>query len=275
MKNPLMRVINLWRTMRTQRNMPLRLEFVVTDYCNLNCAGCTHYSPLAEKEFESLERLRKTMAHLARVCGDEVSKVYLIGGETLLYPHLTEAMRAMRSEFATQTAYVFTNGLMLGRMSEEFWETAREGDFVIALTRYPINFDYDEAERLCAEKGVRCEVYGDRSQADSFFRFPLDPAKGVNPRISHLKCYNFGCLSVVGDRLYPCSISGCVSHLNKAHGTNFEHVKGDWLEVSDIKSVGEIKRLRNSPVPFCGYCLPPEPVAYARSERKPNEWMNQ
>lgn len=264
--------VRRWHELRT---MPLRLEFVLTDYCNLNCKGCTHYSPLAEKEFAALETVEASMRKLAEVCGDKAEKLYLIGGETLLYPRLVEAMQALRRNFPKQTLYIFTNGIALPKMDGIFWQTASQLGFVIAITRYPIRFDYDAAIALCHDKGVKTEIFGDRSMADSFFRFALDPAKKQNAAIAHFKCYNRGCLSIIGNRLYPCSISACVSHLNKACGTKFGHLDGDWLDIDGISDISQIRRLRDRPVPFCGYCInPPATVKYGPSRRLASEWVD-
>ena len=259
---------------RQQRSYELRLEFVVTDYCNLNCKGCTHYSPVAPRQFEALDLLRQEMEHLGRTCGKQVAKAYLIGGETLLYPHLTQAMRSLRENFPTQRLYIFTNGLLLGRMSDEFWSLARELDFIIAITIYPVKVDYDRIIALCHEKGVRTEIYGDRGCSGSFFRFPLSPDKEKNNFKKHMTCFNRGCISVIGGWIYPCSISGCVSHLNKAFGTDFRHEEGDRLKVSEVKSAKEILRLYRRAVPFCGYCRKPSPEPYGLSRRAPSEWID-
>ncbi|MCM1452527.1 MAG: radical SAM protein [Clostridium sp.] len=274
MRNPLKRIANIIKRWHELRSMPLRLEFVVTDYCNLNCKGCTHYSSLAAKEFADISLLKHNMRHLSAICSSKLKSAYLIGGETLLYPHLIEAMEAMRKCFPSQCLYVFTNGLALPRMSDDFWEAASRLDFTIAITRYPIKFDYDAVIELCKRRGAKAEVFGDRSLAESFFKFRLDPEKAQNPRVSHFKCYNRGCLSIIGARLYPCSISGCVSHLNKACGTDFQHLPGDFIEIDSITSIKQIMRLRDKPVPFCGYCvLPPQEVAYGPSKRVADEWI--
>ncbi|MDO5394981.1 MAG: 4Fe-4S cluster-binding domain-containing protein [Bacteroidales bacterium] len=274
MANPIKKMIRAVRQLRAMRRAPLRLEFILTDYCNLNCKGCTHYSPLAAKEFADLSRLEASMQHLGRTCATGIRDVYLIGGETLLYPALPEAMQALRRNFPTQDMYIFTNGIMLERMDDRFWEAVRNTDCIIAITRYPINFNYQHAEETCRLNGARVRIFADRADDSPFFRFALDPLKEQNGRISHFKCYNNGCISVIGSRVYPCSISGCVSHLNKACGTDFTHQDGDWLEVEKIRGVRDIQRLRNRPVPFCSYCIvPPDTVSYGPSARHISEWV--
>lgn len=260
-------------TLRAHRSMPLRLEFVLTDACNLNCKGCTHYSPLAPREFEPLERLRASMKHLGKVCGSEIKRAYLIGGEPLLYPGIDQAIRALRHSFAHSELLLFTNGIALPQMPEAFWQAAHDADMVIAITRYPIRFDYDAAIALCRERGVRTEVFADRGVEGSFLKFPLDPQKRCNPRVAHFKCFNRGCVSVVGDYVYPCSVSGCVEHLNRSCGTTFRHEKGDRIRVADVRSAADIRRLRDRPVPFCGYCAAPVASPYAPSRRSADEWV--
>lgn len=273
-KNLFGRISQAIRRWKELRSMPLRLEFVLSDYCNLNCRGCTHYSPLAPREFEPLDILERNMAHLSSVCGEKVKNAYLIGGEPLLYPAIAQAMRMLRKYFPTQDLYVFTNGIALPKMDNDFWKAATDCDIIIAITRYPIRFDYDAVMKICQSHKVRTDVFGDRSRPDSFFKFALDPEKRQNPHISHYKCYNRGCVSVTGGRVYPCSISACVGHLNRAFGTRFIHEKGDWIDVTDVRSAKDIFRLRDRPVPFCGYCARPETVSYGPSRRQADEWTN-
>ena len=275
MRNIFKRLARLVKVAAYRRRAPLHLEFVVSDYCNLNCRGCTHYSALAPKQFQPIDQLRRTAARLGAVCGDGIEAAYLIGGETLLYPDLTEAMEILRHNFPFQQLYVYTNGIMLSGMSPEFWQTAHRLHFTIALTRYPINFDYDSAERLCRERGVEVKVIADRGEENSFFRFALDREGRQNAMVSHFKCYHFGCISVIGDRIYPCPISGCSGHLNRAFGTGFEHRPGDWLEVENVDDLRQIRRLRDKPVPFCRYCkLSPASVPYGPSACDPSEWVD-
>lgn len=254
--------------------MPLHVEFILTDFCNLNCRGCTHYSPLAPKEFAPLADLETAMAHLGRTCGSQIKSAYLIGGETLLYPHLPQAMHALRKAFPSRDLYIFTNGLLLPKMSDEFWNAAKEFGFILAVTRYPINFNYDAVLELCRAKDVNAEIFGDRAKSDSFYRFPLDPQGRANPVLAHFRCLNRGCLSVLGQNIYPCSISACIGHLNRAANTDFRHRSGDFLTVGSIRSAADLLRFRNHAVPFCRHCLKAQPRPFALSSRNPNEWIS-
>lgn len=253
---------------------PLHIEFNVTDYCNLNCKCCSHYSPLAPEEYQGLDSLEEDMRHISGIKNAEmIEGVYLIGGETLLYPELKQAMRMARKYFPWAKISIFTNGLLIPKMDDEFWETCRQEDCVIALTRYPIKFDFDKVEATVREKGVKLEVFGDRGDDNSFFRLPLDPEKKQNPRLAHFRCISYGCITIDHGKIFPCSQAACVGHLNRKFGTDFKWEKGDYIPVKDLKDAHELKLLRGKPIPFCGYCMHKEVIPHATSLREKKEWV--
>lgn len=261
-------------TIQEKRHKPLHIEFNLTDFCNLNCKGCSHYSPLAPAEFEPLGELEHSMKRISEIKdSDKIEEVYLIGGETLLYPQLPEAIKLARKYFPLAKISIFTNGILIPKMNDEFWETCRSENCVISITRYPVKFDYDAVAALCKEKGVECEVFGDRGEDNSFFKLPLDPQKKQNGRIAHFKCISFGCITVDHGKIFPCPQSACVGHLNKKFGTEFKWENGDYINVDEIRDVKELYDLRNKPVPFCKYCCQVKPVAYGPSKREVSEWL--
>lgn len=269
------KIRNAISTIKQKKSTPLHIEFNLTDFCNLNCKGCSHYSPLAPAEFEPLEDLERAMYHISAIRdGEKIRSVFLIGGETLLYPDLEEAMRMSRRFFPWAEILVFTNGLLLPKMSETFWETCRRERIEIALTRYPLKFDYDKVEELCREKGVSVSVFGDRGVANTFFRLPLDPEKRQKGWLSHFRCIGFGCITIEKGRIFPCSQAACVGHLNRRFGTDFKWEQGDFIKVEDLKSAEQLFNLRDKPIPFCSYCKPIECVDYGPSKRLKEEWVD-
>lgn len=262
------------QTVMNRRKTPLRVEFNLTDFCNLNCKGCSHYSPLAEREFQPPEQLEESMK---KVSGAKnaglLQDIYLIGGETLLYPEIKEAMVMARKYFPDAKISLFTNGLLIPKLDDEFWKICKETSIVMAITRYPVRFDYDKVEEICRNQGVKSEIFGDRSLKDSFFKLPLDPSKKQNGWMSHFRCISFGCVTVDGGRIFPCSQSACVGHLNRRFGTDFQWKEGDFIEVEKLKDIKEIKRLRDRPVPFCKYCRHQVFTDYGPSKRLKEEWM--
>lgn len=267
------KIRNAVRTVIDRLDHPLHIEFNLADYCNLNCKGCTHYSPLAPEEFEDMESVEVSMKTIAEARNSQkIREVFLIGGETLLYPRLKEVMVMARQYFPWAKISIFTNGLLLPRMEGDFWDLCKNLDIVLAITRYPIKFDYDRVEKICGEKGVKAEIFGDRGQKDSFYKFPLDPEKKQNGRMSHFRCSSFGCITVDHGRIFPCSLSACVRHLNNRFGTDFKYEEGDYIEIRNLTDIKEIFRLRNHPVPFCSYCKRFSFTEFGPSRRELDEW---
>lgn len=274
MKSLFKKASNVIKTWHYRNNLPLRLEFILTDFCNLNCKGCTHYSPVAPEEYMHIEELRHDANYLGKVCPD-MPMVYLIGGETLLYPEINEAMDIMRESFPKAQIKLFTNGILIPKMNNDFWKKVRKNNVILSITRYPVNFDYNTIEEICRNNGAEYEIFGDRGVDNTFFRFPLDPEGKQNPRVSHFKCFNYGCISVKKGKIYPCSISACIENLNKSFGTEFQHQPKDFINVKDVTSLADVLRLRNNPVPFCRYCKAHyDVVKYGPSRREQSEWVD-
>lgn len=260
--------------MKYHRTRPLHVEFNLTDACNLNCKGCSHFSPLAPREFIPLKNLERDVNILSRNCPD-IPEVAIIGGEPLIYPQITEAIKILRTGFPNSKIELYTNGIVLEWMKDEFWEAAKKCDVIISITRYPIKFDYEHVENLCKKNSVKWNIFYDRGQKDGFFHFSLDKSGEQNPYISHFKCFNFGCLTVKDGKIFPCPISACVGHLNRAFNLDFKHSTGDFLKIEDVKNTKDLLSLRNHPVPFCKYCRETrvgEP--YGASKRLPEEWVD-
>lgn len=275
MKNLLKKISDAIKTYRIHKSMPLHIEFNLTDHCNLNCKGCSHYSPLAPDEQLPLSGLENSMRRIAAARNASMIKeIYLIGGETLLYRDLEEAMALARRHFPKIPVKIFTNGLLIPKMKPSFWEACRRHDCTLAITRYPVKFDYDNVADICRRQGVKTMIFGDRSMADSFFRFPLDPTKGKNPRLAHFRCTSFGCVTVDNGRIFPCSQSACIRHVNNRFGTQFRWEEGDFIEVDRLNDIREIIRLRNNPVPFCAYCGHTTTTPYGPSRRTAEEWID-
>ena len=55
------------------------VELHLTDHCNLNCRGCTHYCPVASPWYADLAQHRRDMGRLAQLFRN-VGTIRLMGG---------------------------------------------------------------------------------------------------------------------------------------------------------------------------------------------------
>jgi sulfatase maturation enzyme AslB (radical SAM superfamily) len=77
----------------------LRFGVNLTEHCNLNCAYCGAFSPLAKESFYSVETFRNDCERLSRLTGGKILEVALAGGEPLLHPAVTDFLTIARSNF--------------------------------------------------------------------------------------------------------------------------------------------------------------------------------
>ena len=273
---------NLWRLYGFLK-APYMLDIHVAEHCNLNCIGCNHYSPLAKPAFCDLPALKHSLNTLRdRKVLNMFDCINLIGGEPLLNPDIIEVLKIAREVALTSTSRkrlnikLITNGLLLHRMPESFWEACKKYDIIVSVTHYPIALDYNAIFLLCEEKGVQYECFGDRTVHNGFSLFPLiSKPKDCGKRKlydNYYKCF-MQCMQLVDNRIYGCPQCAYSKYLNEAFGTSFQEEKGDWLEIDHISKF-QLWKFRFSAKPFCKYCtFPIQTVDWKHSERKAEEWI--
>ncbi len=99
-------------------------ELHVTEHCNLRCANCCNMSPLVAEKFLSVEETHALCERMSTVLAADVFKI--MGGEPLLHPDIAGVLRAVRSTSIGDRVRLFTNGLLLPSMKDEFWEALDE-----------------------------------------------------------------------------------------------------------------------------------------------------
>jgi len=112
------------------------VELHLADHCNLNCKGCTHFSPIAEKRYADLNEHERDMKQLQRLFST-IDKIVLMGGEPLLNPQIDSFLFVTRSCFPKANILVYTNGILLPQMPETFWTACRACSIGIDITIYP------------------------------------------------------------------------------------------------------------------------------------------
>jgi hypothetical protein len=96
-----------------------------------------------------LHQFIEDMTEFATVAS--VGEVVFVGGEPLLHPWIMEFLRFMRASAFASSISVFTNGLLVPKMSREFYAEARK----IAVSCYP---GVDGNKVAAALKGQPCSV---------------------------------------------------------------------------------------------------------------------
>jgi len=112
------------------------LELHLADHCNLNCKGCSHFAPIADKRFTDLREYERDMKQLQRLFST-IGKIRLMGGEPLLNPQIDAFIFATRAAFPRAIIRICTNGILLPKMPEKFWNACRICSAGIDISVYP------------------------------------------------------------------------------------------------------------------------------------------
>lgn len=253
----------------------LSFEVSLADHCNLNCAGCNHFSPLALPSFADLEEFTRDFKRMAYLFGDCTLQVKLLGGEPLLNRDINKYLPVARECFPQAEILIVTNGLLLPQMDELFWETCRENRVTIAPTKYPVNFDYDAAEELAKAHRVNYQYFSDRETTRVFEKYALD-SRGIQDRERNYRMCSIPnpCPYLRKGRLYLCPIAPTAHYMSEAFGTQFEESPHDFIDIYQAKSAEEILEFLAKPIPFCRYCRRDvnEVIPWGQSKRELSEW---
>lgn len=130
------------------------VNILLSDHCNLNCASCTNYAPLANKKFTPFEVIEKDIKKLSELAQNKVARIDLMGGEPLLNPEIVEIMWVSRKYFPSTNIAIETNGILLKSMPEEFWQTVKETGIIVRISLYNGINSVDEIKNFAKEKGA-------------------------------------------------------------------------------------------------------------------------
>ncbi len=255
----------------------IKFEIHLVEHCNLNCASCDNFSPLAEPEFISVEEFKKDFERLGNLFNHETERIYLLGGEPLLHPDLLQLMKISRENFTSGEIDVYTNGLLLLQQSKEFWETLRDYNIGLYITCYPVNIDHEKIKALAKEYGIYINWWreNDIGKEFKFMTRPLLLNKTVNYKKNFVDCYKPNwCIMLSHGKLYTCSSVPCIRHFNKFFKQNIPVTEKDYIDIYEAPDGEYILKKLIEPTPVCGYC----DLAHVRygkwhqSERKISEW---
>ena len=98
-----------------------RIEYSITDQCNLNCASCCHYASIAKPYFVSYVQFCKDIMRLSSLTlgGVELDTLGILGGEPLLHKDFISMCVFARQELPLSRIRVTTNGLLLNKLSKK------------------------------------------------------------------------------------------------------------------------------------------------------------
>jgi organic radical activating enzyme len=252
----------LWQKRHEQRQKRITpqgfletLDVALCYHCNLNCAGCNVFSPLAsEPMFADVDVFENDVKRLSCLFGGKLGNINLFGGEPLLHPEITKFIRVARKHFPQTVIKIITNGILLERMPAEFWDACAEQEVVISATPYPLKIDFDKIKELVEEKGIEFEFFGIATEKTSW-NIALDPKGRQAPYQSFIDCmWANRCYRLKDGKLTTCSPILSIDFFNKHFNTDLQVCPDDYIDIYKAQSGSEIMDFLARPIPFCRYC---------------------
>jgi len=268
-------VVNSYMKAQKRRGIvrQFSLQYNLVDHCNLNCKCCSHYCPVAEPSQAKHEDFRRDLTRLKELGAERyLTSFALIGGEPLLHPEITEFVRSAREIFGSVKIQIHTNGVLLSQMPESFWQTLKDNNTDVMISRYPVDIHYEQIQNTASKYGVY--VFYTYSPLN-WRRFKYDMSCGEDAKKSFMKCdLAILCALLENGRICPCQLAQNAKILNARFGEVFKTRLSDSIDIYECADIDEIRRFIARPIPFCGYCTHEiEFIEWGLSQRALDEWL--
>lgn len=232
------------------------ISYHLVDHCNLNCAGCNHFSPLANKRFSDIGKFEKNIYQLKNIIN--ITELNLMGGEPLLHPQINDFIAVARKILDKTFISIWTNGILLDSMSQSFFKYIENYNITIRETNYGIiknNFLYKNRMKY---KTNYISYYRNNTIHCPFFKDNKNVPMQLNEN---------------GD-LFFCCIPANIQHYNNYYKASFITEKNkDYVNIFDDISFKDILYRKITNRPFCYYCVEAKISKWKQFDND-NYWIN-
>ncbi len=222
-------------------------------HCNLSCRACASLSPVSKRYYADPEKVYRDFSILGKYYHAECLGIF--GGEPLLHPHLTEVIDAAVKSGTGNYVRVVTNGILLGKMDDSFWERVNE----VLVSLYAGKEMTMEDFRICEAKANKHNVDLRIIPAGLFsetFSTVVNKNEELVRRIygSCLVAHTLRCHTVHEGYFHKCS----ESIFFPAYLKDFPSPTSDGIKIEDRAGFWEdLLAYLESEIPLktCSYCL--------------------
>lgn len=225
------------------------MEFHVADHCNLNCRGCVHFSPLVKGEvFADYQLVEKDFRQLKSKVR-QIDTIRILGGEPLLNAELPMYIRLVRDLYPDTRLGVVTNGLLLGKLSEQVILAMKETSCEIDVSLYPpVMEQMDRIASSLREQGIQVNV----SLPVDRFSYALDNRSGHAAFANRQYC---SCPNLYEGKLYVCPIIAYAKYYNDYFDEDLKIVDGAIDLYDESLSFEDIEERLHRIYALCDRCL--------------------
>lgn len=251
---------DMYETERIAKITPLnkiKFEMDISEHCNLNCAYCSTFSPLSQELYYDIVNYENDLKRMGQLFNGEARKIHLIGGEPLLNKNINEYVKITRKYFPkAEQIIIFTNGILLFKQDDIFWDVVKQTNTEISVTKYPINIDYNKMKSLVESHNIKFHYIGD-SESFKYMRIlAVDALGSQDIEDSFRNCSEPNkCIKLKNGKLFKCVRPSEIFKFNEYFHRDIQLEEGDYIDIYKAKDANEIlEYLANGPIPFCKYC---------------------
>ena len=226
------------------------LETHVVDQCNLNCRGCSHFSPIAKKNNYSFDEFENDIIRLSELI-DGVKTFRLLGGEPFIALNLPKYIIAVRQTFPKTDLRIVTNGLLIGKAEKFLLEIIREYSVQLDISLYPPTMEIiDEIIEILIMNNLRYSLYGPIEK----FKKRITLSGKYNNVESFEKCISNNCTFLYRGKISACPGPSLCYILNDRFGSELNG-KNDVIDIYIPEVTGkQILEFINRPLELCKHC---------------------
>lgn len=228
------------------------IEIPITDLCNLNCKGCLFAcNALEGNEHISFEQIKKDAYRMSDLFFD-VPWIRILGGEPLLHPEIINILKLYRKVFPESEIDLCTNGLLLPKMKEDFFDCLRNNHITIHVSGYKPTYNMlDKIDLLLNQNHLNYTVL----KREKFSKY-YTKNKDKNKDISFMLCPASGCRELYKGRLLRCSGVIAYEKFNQQFKTTYETRENeDWFYIHNENiDPWEVTKKLDSASSICSYC---------------------
>lgn len=249
-----------WFWKAKKMNCLYHVDMTVTTNCNFKCKHCNMFIPYYKRKKEITYSDLKTNVDLLFSRIDYIAYFALIGGETLLCPHILHILKYMKIKYRNKYGHITltTNGSIIP--DNKLLKYLSENKISFEVSDYTNTVSYKECFDTVIELFNKYNVsYNIRNSLEWVdFGFPLNPVKRTSEELeNHLKCCHPEWNGINDGKFYYCNVSWSAEKSG-----NFKLQPSDYIVLEDINpndkgqchKIVELSRGTSSFCKICGGC---------------------
>lgn len=227
------------------------IKYLLYEGCNLNCSGCSHFSPINQhpkmlsiKEFENdLIMLQKKFRY--------IREIQFLGGEPLMNKELDKFINAAHAVFPYCYLAIITNGILIPALADHVLRTIKENNVLMLISWYESNTAIlNKIKEILDQYQINYRI----SSYKGNFRIQYNTTGHCDMEESWLVCRDRLCHTIVDGKLSGCYFAATVKHANEYFGLKIPHAEYEYDLYDDNLSAIEIIKRITSPTLLCSYC---------------------